>query len=333
MQSAYIQGVIERVKKNLPEYQYYLIGWVLVILFFICASFALSKVYKYEETSYDGYGHADAVDIASYFFQAKKECQKIENAAEKNSCHSAVKVIVERYAAALDLASQDTMAKATRGILWVSFLQALSGFATVLFLFWTVWQTRAILKEAKDTTIAAHRSADAAEKGVGALIFVTVDFELCRATPFKPAKSSEDRLHGKTYGRPIVSLKNYGQTPARGVQVNIFFEPFGRIKEGKVGAVRSLKKHMQFPILERSESQTIETPIVDLWHQDEIICRIRVELTYFTVFTYPDGLETVERLAYYGRMHLESVKTQEGVRTYVPSGMTRRVEKYNKDDY
>lgn len=133
------------------------------IAFLLTSFFSILVVKKYEETAYQSEGYADSVDSFKNFLQSKKDCLKYKGFADQNRCQQSVDVVANRYMGLLELAAQDTVAKATRGILWISAIQAITGFATVGFIFWTVRQTKGILDQSTAMTELTGKTLGQAE--------------------------------------------------------------------------------------------------------------------------------------------------------------------------
>ena len=196
---------------------------------------------KYEETAYDTSSETDTVNAISFLFEAKNNCAKEKNQTEANRCHETIEKVLNRHFSALDLAAQHTTAKATRGLLWISAIQAMTGFATALFLFWTVRQTKLILDQSTAATNAADATLVQANK--------TTDLARDSLTQTRRAADAEyqpyfrlrvDRCEsqsaistriklpdGTFYDRNpdgiglTISIENYGRTPAHNLWCEI----------------------------------------------------------------------------------------------------------------
>ena len=137
---------------------------ILAIFFIVVSGVIFHKAIKYEETAYDTGTHKKSVDAVAFFFKAKADCKKETTEAERYSCYKAVDEVFERHISIRDLGSQDTMAKATRGLLWIGAFQAVAAIATVFLLMWTVRQTTGILGQSRQATKAAADTLDQANK-------------------------------------------------------------------------------------------------------------------------------------------------------------------------
>ena len=203
-------------------YNKYFLVLGLFVLFLVFSALVIYKTIKYEETAYDADAHANSVDITALFFEAKQDCDKEKEDAKRNRCHESVKNFLDRHIPIRDLGAQDTMARATRGILWISALQALVGFVTALFLFWTVLQTRLILFQSKEATYAALRSAEAAVDTAKAAenaerAYLVPKFEVLHG------EKVDGFIHAHKQRFWVeCSLVNAGKTPAYDIKVGFY---------------------------------------------------------------------------------------------------------------
>lgn len=130
-------------------------------VFFV--ALVLLEVDDYKEKRYQGQNYERDADLWAFLSQSKSECNEKTSAADRSNCHSWVNEVLEQIVPARDLLAQETMASSTQGLLWVSGLQFVTGFLTLIFLGWTILQTRMILRQAELATHAANATLREAE--------------------------------------------------------------------------------------------------------------------------------------------------------------------------
>lgn len=181
----------------------------VILALVVSLLFVWNKINHYEETAYDADFYTNAVDVNYYIYKSKLDCQRIAEAIEKDRCHNSVSEVAKRYSSALNLSSQDVIAKATRGILWITGIQAFSGFVTIAFLFWTVRQTRSLLRQAEDTTFWAKESLLETKRSN------TIELQPYIKLVDVVSKPHSDPNWGGGTTAVTLMLRNSGATPAR----------------------------------------------------------------------------------------------------------------------
>jgi hypothetical protein len=130
--------------------------WLLFVASVAICSVIIVIAINYEQRQYDAANYTNTVDIISPVIHSYN-CSGNENTGNREGCEENQKLVMEWATSIHNLAAQETMASATRGLLWVGGLQAIASFLTLGFLLWTVYQTKLIL----DQTVATTKSADA----------------------------------------------------------------------------------------------------------------------------------------------------------------------------
>ncbi len=199
---------------------------VAVLLVFAFIQSTLHKVNLYEESRYDGGANTDGIDVHAFFLQAKEDCNQEKSATAKDGCHESVDRVIKRHVDTRDLIAQETVALATRGLLWMAAIQAITSFLTLGFLGWTVYQTYSILDQSVATTKAAEltleqssKSAEATRISVSHAINTTVreqrayiSIDRVKVIPLK--QLSNNSLGFSHQVMVQVKFRNSGKTPA-----------------------------------------------------------------------------------------------------------------------
>ena len=144
-------------KGRIPSYV-----WIATLIFLaaVASFYGLSKVKKYEETTYDTAGYAKAKNQIDLILRVRKACKGQDNERINSSCKAATDAI-KNFAQLDDLAAQETMARATRGLLWVGWLQFAATAFTLSFVVWAVVQGHQMSQHAA-TAAKASRDANRA---------------------------------------------------------------------------------------------------------------------------------------------------------------------------
>ena len=129
-----------------------LLGALIAIFISVPIEYTLSKVAQYEKDGYESYSGEYAIDLYSVFLKAKSECNKETTATDKNRCHETVAAITKRHMEPRDLHAQETMALATRGLMWVGAWQALFSLGALTLLGLTVYQTGRMVKQSQSAS-------------------------------------------------------------------------------------------------------------------------------------------------------------------------------------
>ncbi len=190
-------------------------GWVAIAaiiglaIIFGGVAFTLHKVNEYEETRYHTESNTTGIDVYAFFLKAKKDCAEQENATDSQRCHETVDRVIKRHIGSRDLIAQETVALATRGLLWVGAIQTITGFFTLGFLGWTVYQTYMILEQARATDKHAESALSVSSR--------TAEFE------YQPYFSVEigqslflDGIHGYSLA---INIRNEGRSAATNITV------------------------------------------------------------------------------------------------------------------
>lgn len=235
-----------------------------------------------------------------------------------------------------NLNAQEGMWRASNAMVVLSIFQVIVGLGTVIFLVLTFRTQRSELS-------AANRTAQAAEDSEKAQLLFTVQYELHKPKAFKPPVTDFDRLNGRDFGLPIVKLGNYGRSPARDVEVAVYFETWGVKGEnlGRPYSAVDLKLYRKtFPIFP-SNGEQVSLPLEpellkDLyfipWCQDEYVYRVRTEISYKTLFGYPHAEPVVEKMSHLGHFLVGSVKTGPATNSYFASTIRTHVQAYDGDE-
>lgn len=121
-----------------------------------------------------------------------------------------------------DLEAQESMARAAWAMFWSALVQVLIGAGSIVFIFWTLRETRRTLTEAEKATRASQDAADAARRS----IVVSRDIADAQARPWVSVEcflSEGFRRYTTHLGVDGVSLnihaiaKNHGNSPATNV--------------------------------------------------------------------------------------------------------------------
>ena len=194
---------------------------MVVASIIVASDFTLSKVENYEERAEEPQENTNAKHIGAFSLKAYKNCEKKKNKTDQSRCYDAVKRVLDSRIPISDLLAQNTVAEATKGLLWIGAIQAITAMIAVGFLMWTVYQTGRILGEAKQTTEAARKAADAAENAERAHVFPFVKVEM-------GSKKATEEIPGYDIMEPDPAtihvnffIKNYGRTPARNIECRI----------------------------------------------------------------------------------------------------------------
>jgi hypothetical protein len=179
----------------------------------------------YEDKSHNSEHYVDSAEYRSLSLELLDFCGVGKNNTDndKKRCKE-VRETISAFVSLSDLRAQQTMATATRGMLygaWFQYLASLLALALVsvtLFATWRMLQqatnttnyARQTLDAANDATSAAIKTADAAEDAERARVFIE-----CKAKFVGDAKR-------EFIVRP--SIINYGATPARNIWFRLYFD-------------------------------------------------------------------------------------------------------------
>ena len=215
-----VPGILNQLKKYRNDI---LFIWLpsLVILAF-CIGLAVIAI-NYNERQYDVADYTNSIDIISPIIHSY-DCSSQEKATDKKSCEDNQKLVMEWATSLHDLAAQNVMARATRGLLLVTASQGIATFLTLGLLIWTIRQTYLILEQSVATTTAAERTLTETGDATSATVRAAeaaenaerpyLDIELvCEFTDELPENSSFTITP---------KITNYGKTPAKEIRYKIY---------------------------------------------------------------------------------------------------------------
>ena len=134
------------------------LGIVVVVMFGVCGAYiAFSFGHDYEERDSEEIKYISPANYLSLLFRTDEICENAVSERQNIACEAMYKTIAA-HTTTHELAAQETIALATRGLLKVGALQAATSCLTLAFLVWTVALTRGMLGEAKEATKATHES-------------------------------------------------------------------------------------------------------------------------------------------------------------------------------
>lgn len=113
----------------------------------------LVQGYNHRISTADSEEYISTEEFIFFLTQAEEICKKATDQGAKEHCKDTYDSLMN-HAALHDLLAQETVAKATRMLMWASIAQAIAALFTVSFLIWTVGQAYGILDEARKTTKA-----------------------------------------------------------------------------------------------------------------------------------------------------------------------------------
>ena len=167
---------------------------------------------KHDETRYESDAYIQPSSLISLLTRAEAACDNAESKKEKEACEVA-KESLNAHAGLHDLVAQETVAKATRGLLQIGGLQSVGLYLTIIGIIWTIYYTRRMAVDAQTTALAAVASAEASEGAEAAYVFFSV-----------LPKFVDPSARGRSKVIVELILKNYGKSPATGVsfRINLF---------------------------------------------------------------------------------------------------------------
>lgn len=185
---------------------------IFVLAFFLTITAIVAT--RYDNNKYDASDFGNKVEQISALIGGY-DCLSEPTHDERNYCEKRRELTVEWTTNLHNLAAQDTIATASRGLLWVGFLQVVAAFLTVTLLYWTVRQTKAILKETEITRIATQAALKETKRATNYELkpYLSVNFE--------GAKIGE--LYNGTDEIELIvkfSLINKGKTPANNIHIS-----------------------------------------------------------------------------------------------------------------
>lgn len=144
-----------------------------------------------------------------------------------------------------DLAAQQGMWRATNVVAVVAFFQLIATFIGLLWIYQTLQGTRTALKHtgktlkqtriatrhAREATVAANRTADAAENADRAYVLVEVD--CAYGGGIKTEDPDMDKFFNGAFFMANVRVENYGRTPAFNVTCHLLLDKSGRNRDPK----------------------------------------------------------------------------------------------------
>lgn len=241
----------------------------------ICAAIALvaftlmglsycQLVQKYERNSHNADTYVEYENYRKYLQKVIKTCKEYNprSAAQNEHCKYAEEGIA-RMASISDLGAQQTMAKATRGILIGTAFQVVVGIAALALLFVTVWQSR----EASNAAWQVFRQ--------------TRDGQRVELQPYLKITRVDDLSVGNTEGI-IETLPNGEQrvTHPFTLRADLTIENVGKSPAISVSSVYMHSAQLNsFP---ESSDTIIEfpSPSNDMWDADGVGGPIREGVTY-----------------------------------------------------
>lgn len=193
---------------------------VVSIAVFLLAYWGHNKLIKvYENNSYKQDHYIDSSEYRSFSLELLESCSpsKQQTDEQQYRCKE-IREIISTFSGLSDLRAQQTMATATRGVLygaWFQYLASLLGVGVVAVTLFATWR---MLRQAANTSRFARQTLDAANAATDAAKSAEkpyVDVELiCEFTGESRSQNTEFRI--------IPTVTNFGKTPAKKVKVSVW---------------------------------------------------------------------------------------------------------------
>ena len=279
------------------------LGSLLFALLFVTVGgswFTLHKVNQYEEWRYQSEQYGDGIGILSFALASKKYCEQHEDTGDKVRCYESINEVLENTVPVHGLVAQETVALATRGLLWVGAIQAIATIFTLALLVITVYQTRQIVTQSQRATAHAQNALDSANITANASL-ETVNIAMAENRPYLSLIiKSSIRTHNGPEGNPAMSsanvikidadIKNFGSTPAKSVSLNGFLIDNPQKVDFKIELTEEVLNfiwHHEENIPDIVPTQSVEAKTlkyIKFFQKDISMCRYFLRLTYKSEF-------------------------------------------------
>lgn len=267
--------------------------WIIrcaFVLAFALIAAALLIGQNYENRTYSADSYTNAKEQIRLRLEVDRICSSIGDQKKQYGCDEITETLKD-HVTLNDLAAQETVALATRGLLWTGVLQGAVSALTLAFLVWTVLITRDMRSQATRSTRAMSEALEATRIAQQAHVFGMA------YANFEEIKNEEDERpphvhHAETengYFTYWAMIENAGQTPARNVKYTLTRDYGSRndayLKEsreiGSLGAGETRK------IFSYTDDTTGYVKISEFDRPRDL--RIRIAVTYTDVFGLKHG--------------------------------------------
>lgn len=181
---------------------------VLTLIMAALSGFLLrEEVEEHTVAAYDAAEYTNLEHLNRLLLQTKNICKTGKDKEYSAACNIMLESIMD-HATLHDLAAQETVALATRGLLRVGGYQAFASLATLAFLIWTVSISRDMSKEATKTARAANNALEIARQSATSELMPYLSIVTASPPPVQISSESTEFII-------ILTVRNYGRTPAR----------------------------------------------------------------------------------------------------------------------
>lgn len=197
---------------------------VTIVALFVVVAIKITKIANdYDERQYDVSEYTNSVESITPIFEAY-ECP---NTNDKQTCQEKQTMVMEWATSLHTLSAQNVIAKATRGMLYVSAFAAIAAFGTLGFLAWTVHQTALILRETRTATRAATETLNQTIETTSLTrIQLEPYFDVARWELFLARDFNRNHI------KLVIFLENFGQSPAIDMMANFSHLEYFHSKNG-----------------------------------------------------------------------------------------------------
>lgn len=251
---------------------------------------ALLIGHSYENRTYSTDSYTNAEEQIRLRLKVDKICESARSQEENHSCEEITEALGD-HATLNDLAAQETVALATRGLLWTGVFQGAVSALTLAFLIWTVFITREMREQATKSTGSMNEALEATQIAQRAHVFGMA------YARFEDAKLDGDARPPHIHSADVefghftywAEIENSGQTPARDVRYT-FIRNYGSkgatyLKETRyIGSIGGGCKRQ---IFEYTDDTSGYVKISELDNARDLT--IRISVSYTDVFGIRHG--------------------------------------------